>query len=399
MIAPRLKDGAWSGRPCYIVGGGPSLKGFDWSRLDTELTIGINRAFEFFDPTVTFSIDWRFYGWLTRGQLGDGARQRWRDYQGVKFFVNKDGAGRFEPGMQVVGFNRAHPMSPSIELGLNPADNSGYAALNLAMCLGANPIYLLGFDMAGNGAGKQAWFHTGYSVNQGDHVYANMIRHFERAADALAARGIEVVNLNPESHLRCFPFATIDDVPASPPLPMVVGYYTAGTGYEKEAKGLIESLRVYGLEYDIRAIQPTDWQRATQYKATFLAEMVHLYHGQTIVYTDADSRIERYPALFADMDGDIAFHRRRGRELLSGTLFLRCNDATADLMERWRAECLRRPNTWDQQCLDAALDGWRGRVGTLPEEYCCIFDTRPMPAEPVIVHRQASRRLKREAHA
>ena len=33
-----LEDGAWAGRRCFIVGGGPSLKGFDFRRLKGELT-------------------------------------------------------------------------------------------------------------------------------------------------------------------------------------------------------------------------------------------------------------------------------------------------------------------------------------------------------------------------
>ena len=33
-------------RECFIVGGGPSLIGFDWSNLDGKFSIAINRAYE-----------------------------------------------------------------------------------------------------------------------------------------------------------------------------------------------------------------------------------------------------------------------------------------------------------------------------------------------------------------
>ncbi|GAG00227.1 unnamed protein product, partial [marine sediment metagenome] len=34
-----MPDGAWNGKPCFIVGGGPSLKGFDWTKLNGHRTI------------------------------------------------------------------------------------------------------------------------------------------------------------------------------------------------------------------------------------------------------------------------------------------------------------------------------------------------------------------------
>ena len=33
-------------KECYIIGGGPSLIGFDWSKLDGKFVIAINRAYE-----------------------------------------------------------------------------------------------------------------------------------------------------------------------------------------------------------------------------------------------------------------------------------------------------------------------------------------------------------------
>ena len=38
-----LEDDTWKGRRCFIIGGGPSLRGFDFSSLKGELVIGVNR--------------------------------------------------------------------------------------------------------------------------------------------------------------------------------------------------------------------------------------------------------------------------------------------------------------------------------------------------------------------
>ena len=49
-VTYKLREGQWTGHPCFIIGGGPSLKGFDFNLLEGRKTIGINRAFEFFNP-------------------------------------------------------------------------------------------------------------------------------------------------------------------------------------------------------------------------------------------------------------------------------------------------------------------------------------------------------------
>jgi hypothetical protein len=58
-----LDDGAWEGEPCFIIGGGPSLKGFDFNRLRGQgRVIAINRALEYAPwADVVFFMDWKLY--------------------------------------------------------------------------------------------------------------------------------------------------------------------------------------------------------------------------------------------------------------------------------------------------------------------------------------------------
>ena len=37
-----MPEKAWAGHPAFIIGGGTSLQGFDFTRLAGEFTIGIN---------------------------------------------------------------------------------------------------------------------------------------------------------------------------------------------------------------------------------------------------------------------------------------------------------------------------------------------------------------------
>src|ERR1017187_6377563 len=53
---------SWLGKRCFIVGGGESVKGFDFNRLNGEHTIGINKAFKFFSTsTINYGMDHVFY--------------------------------------------------------------------------------------------------------------------------------------------------------------------------------------------------------------------------------------------------------------------------------------------------------------------------------------------------
>jgi len=76
--------------------------------------------------------------------------------------------------------------------------------------LGANPIYLLGID--GKHQGRRSHYHAGYPRQQVPKTAASFVHHFEYVAKSIRKAGIRVVNLNPQSAVRCFPFSTIDKV-------------------------------------------------------------------------------------------------------------------------------------------------------------------------------------------
>lgn len=209
-----LPDNSWLGKPAFLIGGGPSLKGFDWRRLKGKRTIGINRAFEKFDPTIIFSMDTRYLDWVERNVYGHAVKMKllksaaykvwqctyiaslpafifivkvWRDYQqGARAFTS------------------------SMKDGLGHGDNSGYAALNLACCLGANPIYLLGFD--GKHEENATHWHEGHPSKQLPAQLVKFGKFFAWAAPIIKARGIEVINLNPDSAINCFTKRTTEGI-------------------------------------------------------------------------------------------------------------------------------------------------------------------------------------------
>jgi hypothetical protein len=202
-ITERFHDGEWAGEPCFILGGGYSLTGFDFERLRGRRTIAVNRAFEWAPfAEILFSMDFDYYKWCLKHKaaafLGFTGARVFLDsmnspFGGEIYYIRKVG---------IEGF------PASLKTGIYTANNSGYGALQIALCLGANPIYLLGFDMHNDGPPH---FHDGYKDKYSVRPNATFKRGFEALAPALAKRGIRVVNLNPTSALRCFEFQTIEE--------------------------------------------------------------------------------------------------------------------------------------------------------------------------------------------
>ena len=408
LFSAVMPDGAWKDRRCFIIGGGPSLVDFDWSRLDGELVIGINRAFEKIDPTIIYSMDARFWGWLEQGKISSESLQKFNDSQAYKVWLDTVNFP-FPPDIFTIPCAGVNDFPRSLKDGMGGGCNSGYGAINLAYALGANPIYLLGYDMLGDGHGKQAWWHKGYPAVQRDNVYARFIKYISSVAPILKDAGVRVVNLNPYSGLSCFEFGSMGDI-ASVSRPLVVCYYTTGTGYEREVVRLKASLKRLGMQSDIEGVPNLgSWQKNTMFKATFIKRMQEKHPGRALLFVDADAEIMRYPALLDNLtDVDVAVHyrdwgarrplRKPSRELLSGTLYLGATENARRIVEAWVGENRRRPTgVWEQQNLQDVLERTPDkRVMELPAAYTCIFDQMPEVEEPVILHLQKSREYKRE---
>ncbi len=136
-----IKD-AWAGQPCFVVGGGKSLKpifekhGLDF--LDEMHTIGINHIIEDYDR-----FEWFIF--LDQAFL-QKTRYDMRKYKGIIFASNKTNLDHKDNTVIYKLANNAP--TEDIEHGLYNGNLSGLVALNLAIISGANPIYLLGY---GNG--------------------------------------------------------------------------------------------------------------------------------------------------------------------------------------------------------------------------------------------------------
>jgi len=210
-----LPDRSWKGKPCIVVGGGPSLTNFDWELLRGWRVIGVNRVYEKFDPTIIFSMDTRFLRWILNGKYGEEAREKFMASKAYKVWLCTYNC-KLPPEIFIVkvwgNYSRGFRVFPdTMRNGIGHGNNSGYGALNLATCLGANPIYLLGFDMSyvrenpENILKLRTHWHDGHPQPHKPDTVNRFIDYFRVPAARAKELGIDIINLNPNSMLKCFP--------------------------------------------------------------------------------------------------------------------------------------------------------------------------------------------------
>lgn len=91
--------------------------------------------------------------------------------------------------------------------------NSGCGAIHLAGQLGARRIVLVGFDQR-RVNGESHWFgeHPRIISRGRSSPYERWVPSFEKLRDALAARGVEVLNATPGSALTCFEMVELETI-------------------------------------------------------------------------------------------------------------------------------------------------------------------------------------------
>lgn len=215
-IASIFSSGEWKERRCFIIGGGPSLEGFDFHKLDGELTIGINKAFIACSPTINYVMDLRFYSALTVPDKDPKAVElynKWVAYKGIKVFLKRSEKTRFDPSIYVVNSLPNKTISFDLKKGIWGGNNSGFGALMLAIALGCKRVGLLGFDMkVDTKGGRTHWYgkYPGQSIEEMPRKLESFKKCFEEFATSIRDNGITVDNLNLDSALNCFNKSTFD---------------------------------------------------------------------------------------------------------------------------------------------------------------------------------------------
>ena len=192
--------------------------------------------------------------------------------------------------------------------------------------------------------------------------------------------------------------------------PLIVSYYTAGTGYEEEVQNLIASCKKLDLQTDIVPIQSRgSWDKNCCYKPEFLLEKLD-EHQRPVVWVDADAIFLKKPTLFDSLECDVALRTYEELPLdhpskvYTGTVYFSNNEKVRSLLKRWAEESQKmlqeeEKEVWDQVSIKQALFGSDVDLFPLPDTYATIYDKQITPNEDaVILHYQASRLFKKEVN-
>lgn len=200
----------WAGQPCFILGGGSSLRGFDASILRGRgRVIGIKEAGLTMAPWCD-ALYWADKFWCD----GDSKHPA----NGPRLHLHK---GKFKITRGPVSNAKGHDVKVLISdqkggLSTDPTKIGGVCSggnsINLAYLFGCDPIVLLGFDMKGDnwdGRPRRA---------QKDKAYEQrFMPAIARMAAPLQQHGVTVLNATPGSALGCFPKITLEEVLARTP--------------------------------------------------------------------------------------------------------------------------------------------------------------------------------------
>lgn len=197
-------DGIWKGKRAFLIGGGPSLKTFDWSLLEGEFTVAINRAAVRVptpERSIFFTEDYRHI---------DEYRDEMKDWPGIKLFHCGD--ARQHDHEDVYTYVCNHDKWPvteqrnwkkSLKDGLIHAYSSALSAMNLIDILEPDIVGLLGLDMDTPGEQVEN-FHDDYPKDW--HPPASQLVRFQEEIERIAPFHMRstVINLSEESQLRAW---------------------------------------------------------------------------------------------------------------------------------------------------------------------------------------------------
>lgn len=168
----------FSNVPCFILGNGPSLLDHNLSLLDNYLTIGINRCFYVFDPTILM---WQDVA-LWRSEF-----PKLHNTQSIKVVRDVADPKRLYYNFQLRGGSFQFKHCTHI---LHGRGSTGPLAVQFAVAMGCSPVVLLGMDCKLGKEGQTDF----YGIN----------KHWTNQTLGSCLRGLEFIkNESPVPIINC----------------------------------------------------------------------------------------------------------------------------------------------------------------------------------------------------
>lgn len=192
----------------YILFGGPSLKGFDLSRLDGRPTLSCNKCGEIYPSSAIISIDATYI---------NSNKKFLKKYNGKVILATRETNMSPEHGARIVDWIEPdylywkaprNRVDESVYMSETHdelvGDNTGHAAVNFAMLHGFKTIHALGLDLK-----ERGHWHSGYSTTQYNSQLERWAQHLDSAKPILDKWGVQLINYNENSAVRNYEFGDL----------------------------------------------------------------------------------------------------------------------------------------------------------------------------------------------
>ena len=164
-----------TGKVVSVIATGNSLRGFDFAMIP-GYRIAVNDAVKYITADMLVALDAKW--WQKNKEASD-------NFKGIKISQN----GTITKDVKIIQFEPYN----NHDWYFQKANNTGYAALAIALHLGARKVYLFGFD---GGWSKYKYFYSEGTLTHPGVYLSNMYFEYFRYRT--------VVNVNNKSHIDCF---------------------------------------------------------------------------------------------------------------------------------------------------------------------------------------------------
>lgn len=227
----------------FLLGGGPSLIGFDFDLLEGEDTIAVNNSiFVCPEPNyfITKDFVWLKKNCILKKERYHPNRSKFLRCSATKYFA----VGLRGTGLRITGPRSCIDVRWGLEYDLSVFDeiiytaadggigstwkdfrnggDSGFSALQLAVVLGYKEIYLLGYDFVI--AGEDTHFHREYGAQHNDPLsYLSKLRGFlnwyPKALKDIKKLGVKIYSCSEISMLNRFiPYVNFEGLVGNGPI-------------------------------------------------------------------------------------------------------------------------------------------------------------------------------------
>lgn len=191
-------------RRVWIVAGGPSARGFDFSVLDGERILAVNDAV-FNVPqaygVVSIDRDWQI------NRIVDLI-----EYRGHWFLMRR--VGEVNPTSKALQrvrceYCKSLPGLSDSWAAAHTMGSSGYAALNIAYLMRPQFIGLIGYDYDASG---RHWYDDEKKLRNKKGTWATWAAAYDTTVAQLQAAQIEVINFSEHSKITAFPRRRLETI-------------------------------------------------------------------------------------------------------------------------------------------------------------------------------------------